>query len=215
MVSKITKKTTTKEIRAFTSEFRIRQDDEVTKIVGYAARFNEDSEEFLGFIERIRPGAFADAIGNSDVRALWNHDPNHVLGRTKSNTLTLKEDDVGLYYEITPPDTQFANDLIESIKRGDVDQSSFAFTVDVVEWDNSEEPNVRTIVKVRELYDVSPVTYPAYPTASVGLRNFEEVAKEEFEKRKAEPTTDPIPEPEPKEEHSLGVLKEKIKLMGV
>ena len=101
-----------------------------------------------------------------------------MLGRTKNGTLQIREDEQGLFYEVTPPDAQWARDLVESIKRGDVDQSSFAFTVDVEQWDESGNPVVRTIVKVRELFDVSPVTYPAYPTATSGVRSLQDVAKE-------------------------------------
>ena len=168
-----------REIRAIPAEFRIQQaENEPLKIIGYAARFNELSEEMWGMREKISPGAFKEAIGKSDVRALWNHDPNYVLGRTKNGTLQIREDEQGLFYEVTPPDAQWARDLVESIKRGDVDQSSFAFTVDVEQWDESGNPVVRTIVKVRELYDVSPVTYPAYPTATSGVRSLGDVAKE-------------------------------------
>ncbi len=168
-----------REIRAIQAEFRIQQtENEPLKIIGYAARFNELSEEMLGMREKIAPGAFTEAIGKSDVRALWNHDPNYVLGRTKNGTLQIREDEHGLFYEVTPPDAQWARDLVESIKRGDVDQSSFAFTVDVEQWDESGNPVVRTIVKVRELFDVSPVTYPAYPTATSGVRSLQDVAKE-------------------------------------
>ena len=168
-----------KEIRAIPAEFRIQQtENEPLKIIGYAARFNELSEEMWGMREKIAPGAFTEAIGKSDVRALWNHDPNYVLGRTKNGTLQIREDEQGLFYDVTPPDAQWARDLVESIKRGDVDQSSFAFTVDVEQWDESGNPVVRTIVKVRELFDVSPVTYPAYPTATSGVRSLQDVAKE-------------------------------------
>ena len=168
-----------REIRAIPAEFRIQQkENEPLKIIGYAARFNELSEEMWGMREKIAPGAFTETIGKSDVRALWNHDPNYVLGRTKNGTLQIREDEQGLFYEVTPPDAQWARDLVESIKRGDVDQSSFAFTVDVEQWDESGNPVVRTIVKVRELFDVSPVTYPAYPTATSGVRSLGDVAKE-------------------------------------
>lgn len=190
-----------REIRAIQAEFRIQQkENEPTKIIGYAARFNELSEEMWGMREKIAPGAFTEAIGKSDVRALWNHDPNYVLGRTKNGTLQIREDEHGLFYEVTPPDAQWARDLVESIKRGDVDQSSFAFTVDVEQWDESSEPSIRTIVKVRELFDVSPVTYPAYPTATSGVRSLQDVAKE----RKKEPAPK-APE----------MLREKLNLMEV
>ena len=168
-----------REIRAIPAEFRIQQaENEPLKIIGYAARFNELSEEMWGMREKIAPGAFKEAIGKSDVRALWNHDPNYVLGRTKNGTLQIREDEQGLFYEVTPPDAQWARDLVESIKRGDVDQSSFAFTVEAQEWDERSDPITRTIVKVRELFDVSPVTYPAYPTATSGVRSLKDVAEE-------------------------------------
>lgn len=184
-----------KEIRAMMAQFRVQQNDgEPTKIIGYAARFNELSEEMWGMREKIAPGAFAEAIGKSDVRALWNHDPNYVLGRTKNKTLTLREDEQGLFYEVTPPDAQWARDLIESIKRGDVDQSSFAFTVEKGgdEWDEVSTPAIRTINKIKELFDVSPVTYPAYPTATSGVRSIQEVAEEhKAEKKAQEPSIAP------------------------
>ena len=168
-----------REIRAIPAKFRVKEaENEPLKIIGYAARFNELSDEMWGMREKIAPGAFTEAIGQSDVRALWNHDPNYVLGRTKNGTLQIREDEQGLFYEVTPPDAQWARDLVESIKRGDVDQSSFAFTVDVEQLDESNNPVIRTIVKVRELFDVSPVTYPAYPTATSGVRSLSDVAKE-------------------------------------
>lgn len=189
------------EIRAIPAEFRIHQaENEPTKIIGYAARFNELSEEMWGMREKIAPGAFKEAIGKSDVRALWNHDPNYVLGRTKNGTLQIREDEQGLFYEVTPPDAQWARDLVESIKRGDVDQSSFAFTVEAQEWDERSDPITRTIVKVRELFDVSPVTYPAYPTATSGVRSLKDVAEER--RKEMTPKT-----PE--------MLREKLNLMEV
>ena len=190
-----------REIRAIPAEFRIYQtENEPTKIIGYAARFNELSEEMWGMREKIAPGAFTEAIGKSDVRALWNHDPNYVLGRTKNGTLQIREDEQGLFYEVTPPDAQWARDLVESIKRGDVDQSSFAFTVEAQEWDERSDPITRTIVKVRELFDVSPVTYPAYPTATSGVRSLKDVAEER--RKEMTPKT-----PE--------MLREKLNLMEV
>ena len=190
-----------REIRAIPAEFRIQQaENEPLKIIGYAARFNELSEEMWGMREKIAPGAFKEAIGKSDVRALWNHDPNYVLGRTKNGTLQIREDEQGLFYEVTPPDAQWARDLVESIKRGDVDQSSFAFTVEAQEWDERSDPITRTIVKVRELFDVSPVTYPAYPTATSGVRSLKDVAEER--RKEMTPKT-----PE--------MLREKLNLMEV
>ena len=107
----------------------LRQDlGEPLKIRGYAAVFNQLSERDLGFRERIMPGAFKSLSGN-DVRALVNHDPSQIIGRTKSGTLTMREDDHGLLVEISPPNTTLGRDAVESIKRGDLDQMSFAFQI--------------------------------------------------------------------------------------
>jgi len=152
------------ETRAFQVE--LRASDDGHKIIGHAAVFNKWSQDLGGFREKILPGAFTRAIDGSDVRALWNHDSNIVLGRTKSGTLKLEEDGKGLKVEITPP--SWAEGYMETIKRGDVSEMSFAFTVAVDEWD--EKQHERTIKEFDELFDVSPVTYPAYPQTDVKMR---------------------------------------------
>lgn len=157
-------------------EKRGEADQQVLTIRGYAAVFGKYSNNLGGFREIIQPGAFSDVLEN-DVRALFNHDPNHVLGRTLSGTLRVFQDDVGLGYEVDLPDTQTARDLAVSIERGDVSQSSFAFTIAQggASWGEDDEVGyTRTISKVARLYDVSPVTYPAYPDASVAARSLEE-----------------------------------------
>lgn len=164
-----------KEIRILTvSGIEIRAKGDAQSIRGYAAKFNVMSENLGGFRETIKPGAFSDVLSN-DVRALVNHEDSMVLARTASKTLAIGEDDEGLWYECSMPDTSYARDLIVSLKRGDVTQSSFAFTVASGgdQWDEDEETGayVRTINKIGRLYDVSPVTYPAYPDATVGLRS--------------------------------------------
>jgi HK97 family phage prohead protease len=131
--------------------------------------FNSPTDIGGYFTEQVAPGAFAAAIGRDDVRALFNHDPNFVIARTTNKTLTLSEDDKGLYFEATPPDTQWARDLVASIDRGDVSQCSFGFIVTKCEWDETVDPPIRTIMEV-ELLDVSPVTYPAYEDTSVSMR---------------------------------------------
>lgn len=152
-------------------EIRVERQDGEDKVVGYAAVFDELSPPLWGFRERIEKGAFAKSIREADVRALWNHDRNLVLGRTKSRTLRLFEDDTGLGYEIDPPDTQWARDALVTIERGDVDQSSFGFEVIREEWTtNEDDENIRTLKEVK-LFDVSPVTFPAYPQTSVQLRS--------------------------------------------
>jgi len=161
------------ERRIFSAELRVDGDgaDSAGEIVGYAAVFNEESEDLGGFTEVIQPGAFRDVLGD-DVRALFNHDPNYVLGRNRADTLALAETKRGLESRIKPPETQWANDLMVSMRRGDVDQMSFGFTVEDDEWKKGDDGVVRrTIKKIRRLFDVSVVTYPAYPQTSVAVRS--------------------------------------------
>lgn len=140
------------------------------RIEGYAAVFNILSPPLWGFRERINPGAFTKAIQESDVRALWNHDSNFVFGRNKAGTLKLMEDDHGLGFTAFPPDTTWARDFMVSIERGDVDQASFQFEAVLEEWSTVDGEIVRDVREVK-LYDVSPVTFPAYPTTNVDLRS--------------------------------------------
>ena len=159
------------ERRAFPfMEVRINEEGDKHKIVGYAAVFNKMSLDLGGFREVIRPGAFKKTIQEADVRALWNHNADYVLGRTKSGTLKLEEDERGLKIEITPPDTQWAKDLITSIGRGDIDQMSFGFRPVKDRWGTEDGENIRELLEV-ELLDVSPVTFPAYPQTSVQVRS--------------------------------------------
>lgn len=155
-------------------ELRISGDGDDPKISGYAAVFNADSED-MGFIERIKPGAFKGALKSSDVRALINHDPNLIVGRTGVN-LKLTEDKTGLHMELTPPSTDSLryNQLMSDIRSGLINQQSFGFTIEKDSWkDLDKDLPVRTIEKVARLYDVSPVTYPAYPDTSVAVRSLE------------------------------------------
>ena len=140
----------------------------IGSITGYAAKFDIETNIADVFRETIRRGAFRAAIGRDDVRALFNHDSNFVLGRTRAGTLRLREDGSGLHYEIDPPSAQWATDLRESIKRGDISQSSFAFRVIEERWSPDRVP-LREIFEA-ELFDVSPVTYAAYPTTTASAR---------------------------------------------
>ena len=164
-------------------ELRINNLEEKRYIEGHAAVFDSWSETLGGifpFKEKVRKGAFSQTIEKDDIRALFNHDPNYVLGRNKAGTLELKEDERGLYVRIIPPDTQAARDLITSIERGDINQMSFGFMVEEEKWDTVDGVDVRELRRVR-LFDVSPVTFPAYPSTDVGVR-----AMESYENYRAE-----------------------------
>lgn len=145
-------------------------------IVGYAAVFDKLSVVMWGFFrEKIEKGAFADSL-SGDVRALWNHNTDFVIGRTRAETLTLEEDDHGLKVEIRPPAS--AAGFAASIKRGDVTQMSFGFEILDSRWDKDDDEQwVRTLIRVK-LYEVSPCTFPAYPDTEVGMRSWQGVEPE-------------------------------------
>lgn len=200
-------------------ELRAASENEKPRVRGYAAKFNVESDN-LGssgyeIRETIAPGAFDNVLGD-DVRALLNHDPNFILARSKAGegTLRIGTDETGLWYEFDAPDTQAGRDLLESLRRGDIDQSSFSFTVsaDGQTWEEKQEGDgpiiaKRTITKVARLYDVSPVTYPAYPDATVALRSFQEFRNE------SQQAPDPKPdEPTPEQLSEAGDWAARIGL---
>lgn len=168
------------ELRTASGTLELRaagDDDAPPRIKGVAAVFNSLSENLGGFREIIAPGAF-DETDMSDVRALFNHRDDYVLGRNKSGTLNINVTERGLEYEVDAPQTGMLHDLVTvPIRRGDIDQSSFGFIVGKGndEWEeNDEGVIIRTIKKFQRLFDVSPVTFPAYPAASVAVRGFRE-----------------------------------------
>jgi len=161
-----------KEIRSG-EPVEIRAEGDTISVSGYAAVFN--SETIIGgsYREQIAPGAFADAIGRDDVMFLINHD-GLPMARTKSGTLTLAEDERGLYMsaelDSSDPDVRA---IVPKMKRGDLDKMSFAFSPEVQSWDDSGDMPLRTI-RQASLYDVSIVTYPAYQDTDIGLRSLSE-----------------------------------------
>lgn len=174
-----------RERRAFHVEIRMdgMTDGEKPMMRGHAAVFDSLSETMrsdddgIEFREIIKPGAFSEALKVSDCRALFNHNPDNILGRTTAGTLRMSEDANGLSIEIDPPDTMCARDLQISMARGDIREMSFGFSVPKGgdSWKRNESGGwIRTINKVDRLYDVSPVTYPAYPDTVCALRSLRE-----------------------------------------
>lgn len=163
--------------RTFNVEYKANE-NENRRVEGHASVFNIPSRSGGWFEEVIEEGAFDEALQVSDVRALFNHDPNHLLARTGS-TLELIQDEKGLRYSFDMPKSR--DDLIESMDRGDLNQSSFAFTIaeNGDEWEErSGDIPLRRIKKVDRLFDVSLVTYPFYTEAGASLRSqFEESTK--------------------------------------
>jgi hypothetical protein len=173
----------------------IREDGDGPKTLSwYAAVFDSLSEDLGGFRERIHRRAFSKALERDDVRGLINHDPNQILGRTSTKTLRLHVDNAGLHANVALPDTSYARDLIVNVRNGNITGGSFAFlptkddwaleTIEEVEW------VVRTVKELR-LYDVSPVTFPAYP-ATEGSASLRSLAAEWRTKLNETP-----PDPEP------------------
>lgn len=173
------------ERRYFVPQIEVRNEGEEDGIVtGIAAVIGKKTD--LGWAdEMIEAGAFDEAL-NDDVVALFNHDPNFPLARSVNGqgTLELSIDDEGnLAYSYRTPNRTYARDLLDAIRSGDVSKSSFAFTVKEEEWvwaDDQNERDLRIIKKVGRLYDVSPVTYPAYNDTSVAARSMTTAHQKEY-----------------------------------
>ncbi len=139
------------------------------RIEGYAAVFDQESVDLGGFREVIHRGTFADSVVEDDIRGLVNHNADLVLGRNRAGTLELREDDHGLAFVLYPPNTAAARDLLVSMERGDVDQMSFGFEAVRDRWETDERGALRHLLEAR-LFDVSVVTFPAYPQTSAEAR---------------------------------------------
>lgn len=175
-----------KEIRTFDItdlSTRVEGENNCQIVTGYAAVFNSPTLLWEGLEEKISPGAFSRALSNSDVRCLFDHDWGKVLGRSKSGTLHLEEDDHGLKFEVELPNTTVAKDLIESMKRGDINQCSFGFIPTEETWDYNCDPVLRTVNEV-ELFEVSIVSLPAYQDTEASLARSSQEMKEDFLTRK-------------------------------
>ena len=192
------------EQRLLNSNIELRQEGESATIVGYGAVFNSRSENLGGFYEYIDRNAFDNVLKNeTDTRFLINHE-GIPLGRTTAGTLRLSVDEVGLRYEVDLPNTQTANELKEALKRGDVNQSSFAFSVERDKWSEEDGAMRRDILSIDRLLDVSAVSFPAYPSATVGIRSMN---KYKAEKEKLQYKN------EEKDLHFRSIRELKIKLL--
>jgi HK97 family phage prohead protease len=176
--------------RDFKTQFKITRDDETSEeriIEGYFALFENETELFPGSFEIISKGAFDKTLSN-DVRGLWNHNSQYVLGRTKNGTLELKVDDKGLFARIKLPDTQYAEDLYELIQRGDVDQCSFGFNINNETLEELANGGYRWRINEIDLHEVSVVTFPAYTNTIVEARSkeIEELKTRKVQEKKSE-----------------------------
>jgi HK97 family phage prohead protease len=174
-----------KELR-YIENSEIRAAEDSRDVDGYAIVFNTLSRNLGGFYERIEPGATDGVIEASDIMALLNHDNSRgILARSRFGvgSLTLSADEKGLKYSFSAPKTALGDECLEMLRRGDITQSSFAFTVAEDSWAKQEDGTyIRTIKKFDRLYDVSPVYEPAYFGTDVKCRSFEDFKAEEERK---------------------------------
>jgi len=160
------------ERRYLVRPVELREDAGGPHLVGYAAVFGAVAD--LGwFTETIDPGAFTRTVAEDDIRGLIDHDSCRIIGRNKAGTMVLTVDEVGLKFDVALPDTTPGLDIAKSVKRGDVSGCSFAFETRSDSWVYSDTGQpARTLIEVK-LYDVGPVTFPAYADTSVAVRSFE------------------------------------------
>ncbi|KAF6609680.1 MULTISPECIES: HK97 family phage prohead protease [Lactococcus] len=174
---KIAKKKETRVFNISQLSTRAEGEEKAVAIEGYAAVFNSKTSIGGWFDEVIEPGAFSRSLSdNGDIRALFNHNWDNVLGRTKSQTLELREDEKGLNFKVELPDTSVARDLTISMERGDINQCSFGFFITDEEWNYNVEPALRTIKEV-ELFEISIVSIPAYDDTEASLVRSKEIGK--------------------------------------
>lgn len=167
----------TKETRVAGSIAAAGEGEAARTLKGYAVVFGMETTIAGCFIESIAEGAFSACLAaRPDVRALFNHVSSEILGRTLSGTLRLAEDAKGLACEIDLPDTTMGRDLATLVARGDISQMSFGFDVTHDEWIEPNDPAglPRRIIRAAELFDVSPVTFPAYEDTECGFRSRDE-----------------------------------------
>lgn len=179
-----------RQIRSAPTRFEVREEEGKLYIEGYFAVFNSNYDIAPGMSESIAPGAFTRSLPG-DVRALINHDTTLVLGRTKSHTLELREDERGLWgrVAVNPKDSEAMN-LYERVKRGDVDGCSIGFDIVSEETDFRDDGSVHWTIKDINLYEVSACTFPAYQETNIAARSKEraDIRKRQAKKWRVEIT---------------------------
>lgn len=202
------------EWRTTVEPLELREGERGEVFAGYAFRYGALSENLGGFVERIAPGSASKTLREQDLRALFNHSPDHLLGRMGAGTLRVNDTPEGLRYFVDKPNTSLGRDLATLIARGDIYGSSFTFmTVGAngVQWMRSDKGFPLREVREMKMRDVGPVTFPAYSASDVALRSlaefrslpFEEVVAAAADERLAElldPNGDHVEEP--RETHS-------------
>jgi HK97 family phage prohead protease len=162
------------ELRAYKTEEESRM-----LVEGYAIVFNSESRDLGGFTEVVKENALDKALErNTDVLALYGHDYQNVLGRQSADTLQLEKDERGIKFTLDLPNTQLGRDVYTLVERGDLKGNSFGFTVEKDSWDKKGDKVIRTIEQVRDLFEISIVSLPAYEATELVKRNFEEFAED-------------------------------------
>ena len=165
-----------REVRA--TPYKVVVAEDSRHVEGYALLFDVESTDLGGFTEVIARGSLDGVLEKSDVLAVLNHNPNRgVLARFRKGggSLTLNVDQKGLKYSFDAPNTEVGNELLEALKRGDIDASSFCFTIEVDKWEERKDHTwLRTVEKMKYIHDVSPVYNEAYKGTTVALRSLEE-----------------------------------------
>ena len=163
------------ERRYFPTEIRLSERDGGLGIIsGLGVVYNQWSDDLGGFIEMVKPGAGLRSMDENDIFSTYNHNDDYILGRISAGTLRLSVDQKGITYEADLPDTTYANDLKVSIGRGDVRGSSFRFRVTDDNWGEIDGKQYREILDF-DLFEMGPVTNPAYPQTTAGVRTFQEL----------------------------------------
>jgi HK97 family phage prohead protease len=176
-----------KEIRFFEFELEMdtRAGDSASTIRGYALKWNSLSEDLGGFKEQFIQGAFANSLRKNPVFAFWSHDTAKILGSTRNGSLEIKEDDLGLNFKVTLPDTQNGKDALTLIRNKFITGMSFGFTPSVEEWNESDPKMLIRTVKEARLFEVSPVAMPAYSQSYVSARENQNVMSDYLKTQQA------------------------------